>query len=371
MTRPLILQVLYSGLGGHAAVAQTLIEGGGTNDPWDHHLLFYGIEPVAGSHIDSCAAQNIPWDYVAAHEGKPRAAWPELQAAIRRIQPDAIVLHSIKTVMPMWRVAGKIPLIAVEHQPNALKSKSEWIASVAAQWLADKVVLLSPDYHKTMARRLGPMFRPTRTALVPTGITLDPFQIAHQSSLDQTVRIGMAARFSPTKTQEVLVAALGQLIHTSPDRNWRLSLAGDGVRHDAVAQIVQDLGLSEHVELPGYLSSDALPDWFASLDLYAHSSDGETLSTSLLQAMAAGLPVIASDVAGISDLLGPPAPEEAPLGRLVTARNSEAFADAIAIDAADPETAQARAARAQAHVLRHHSPEAMRVGYAALLDGLI
>lgn len=369
--RPRILQVLYSGLGGHAAVAQTLIEGGGAADPWDHHLLFYGIEPVAAGHLQYCEARGIAWDYIPASEGRPRAAWPKLRDTVRRIAPDAIVVHSIKTIFPMLRGARGVPLIAVEHQPNALKSQSEWIASVAAQWLADRVVLLSPDYRATMARRLGPLYREGRTVLVPTGITLDPFgDTVRPAPGPDNLRIGMAARFSPTKTQETLVSSIATLLRKHPGRNWQLDLAGDGTCFDSVKQAVHDHDVFTQVNLRGHLPSEALPEWFASLDLYAHSSDGETLSTSLLQAMAAGVPVIASDVAGISDLLGPPSPGEAPLGRLVPARDAAAFADAIAQDAANMPTARQRADRARAHVLANHSPQAMRAGYAALFDDL-
>jgi glycosyltransferase involved in cell wall biosynthesis len=369
--RPRVLQVLYSGLGGHSAVAMPLINAGGKDDPWEHHLLFYGIEPVAPSYLDLCARLGVSHSYVRARQGRPWAGWPALMRAIRAARPDAVILHSIKTVMPARLATRGITLISVEHQANALKTRAEWGASLAAQFFADRVVTLSPDYRATLARRLGPLFRPARTALVPTGIDLGLFAARSPTArLDGSVRIGMAGRFSPTKAQEVLVAALAQLCAWKPDRDWRLSLAGDGTRHAAVLEAVRAAGLQDRVEMPGHVAFDRLADWFATLDLYAHASDGETLSTALLQAMAAGVPVVASDVAGISDLLGAPAPGDPPLGRLVPARDAVAFARAIAEDVADPAQTSARAYRASMHVVRHHSPRAMRAGYAALLEAV-
>jgi glycosyltransferase involved in cell wall biosynthesis len=370
-SRPRIVQVLYSGLGGHAAVAMTLIEACGSDDPWDHHLIFFGIEPVAPGYGEACARLGISFSYIPVREGRPWAAWPHLARALKASRADAVILHSIKTVAAARLALIGRPLIAVEHQPNALKSRAEWIACAMAQRLADRVVMLSPDYDRTMRARLAWLYSRSRTVIVPTGIDLSPFTLADEPRVqDGTIRIGMAARFSPTKAQETLVEAVGHLVRTHPEIDWRLSMPGDGVRHPAVVEAVRDAGLEERVELPGHLPSNHLPNWFATLDIYAHSSDGETLSTSLLQALAAGIPVVASDVSGISDLLGAPAPGEVPLGRLVPARDAVAFAQAIADDVADPAKTSARAARARLHVQHHYSAKAMRAGYAALLDSL-
>ncbi|WP_316015295.1 glycosyltransferase family 4 protein [Roseobacter sp. HKCCA0434] len=366
-----VLQVLYSGLGGHAAVALPLIEAGGMEDPWEHRLLFYGIEPVAQGYRDAAARLGVAYDYVPARQGRPWAGWPNLMRALRAARADAVILHSIKTILPARLALRSTPIVAVEHQANALKTPAEWGASLMAQRLADRVVTLSPDYRATLARRLGRAFRADRTALVPTGIDLAPF-----GSTDRPVdndragapfRIGMAGRFTPTKAQGVLVAALARLRAAHPGRDWRLSLPGDGPCHAAVRAAVAQAGLDAQVEMPGHLPSDALPGWFETLDLYAHSSDGETLSTALLQAMAAELPIVASDVAGISDLLGPPGAGQEPLGRLVPARDVDAFATAIAALAQDACGRIFLAGRARAHVLARHSPEAMRAGYDAVL----
>lgn len=370
MSRRRIVQVLYSGLGGHAAVALPLVEAGGADDPWQHHFLFYGIEPVAPGYTRQCERLSVEYSYVAARQGRPWAGWPDLMRALRAARPDVVILHSIKTVVPARFATRGIPLLAVEHQANALKTRADWGASIAAQCLADRVVTLSPDYRTALALRLGPLFRPARTALVPTGINVAPF------SGDRPVpasggptRIGMAGRFSPTKAQEVLVTALARLRREHPGRDCRLSLAGEGTHHAAMGAAVRAAGLGDRVEMPGHIAPDLLPAWFATLDLYAHASDGETLSTSILQAMAAGVPVVASDVAGISDLLGPPGPGEAPLARLVPARDADAFAAALAVDMREPDAARTRAVRARAHVLERHSLETMRAGYAVLVDG--
>lgn len=371
MKRPLILQVLYSGLGGHSAVANTLIEAGGPKDPWRHHLLFYGIEPVAPGYLDICARLDIPFDHIQTRQGRPWAAWPKLVRQVRSISPDAIILHSIKTIVPMRVGSAGRPLVAVEHQNNGLKSKREWIVSAIAQILADRVVTLSPAYREALRRGLGPLFSDTRTTMVPTGVDLRGVIVGSRTpSQGKHICIGMASRFTPTKAQQVLVEAIGRLVHTRPETDWRLTLAGDGPCLAATKKMVREAGLQDVVDLPGHLPSDELPRWFGGLDAYAQASDGETLSTALLQAMAAGIPIVASDVPGIGDLLGPPTSGALPLGRLVPARDADAFAEAIAGLADAPEAAADQARRAREYVVTRHSPEAMRAGYAEILEDL-
>lgn len=371
-TRSRILQVLYSGLGGHAAVAMPLIEAGGSDDPWEHRLLFYGIEPVAAAYRDMCTQKGIQYDYVPAQQGRPWAGWPRLSRAIRAMQPDAVILHSIKTVVPARWAARGIPLLAVEHQANALKTRSEWGASLTAQFLADRVITLSPDYQATLAQKLGPAYRSTRATLIPTGVDLSSFTLPRKAlGNGRKIRIGMAGRFTPTKAQEVLISALAHLSKRAPQWDWELSLAGDGVRFETVWEAARSAGVDERVKMLGHIAPERLPSWFANLDIYAHASDGETLSTALLQAMAAGVPIVASDVVGISDLLTPSSGSEDTLGHLVPVRDAEAFANAIIGVVHTPDQAILRATRAQEHVVQYHNPTKMRAGYAELLKDLL
>ena len=87
--------------------------------------------------------------------------------------------------------------------------------------------------------------------------------------------------------------------------------------------------------------------------------------------MAAGVPIVASDVVGISDLLTPSSRSEDTLGYLVPARDAEAFANAIIAVVQIPDKVILRATRAREHVLLYHNPAKMRADYAELLKNLL
>jgi glycosyltransferase involved in cell wall biosynthesis len=361
-----VTQILYSGLGGHGSVAFSLASAAGTH--WRSNMIFAGIEPLLPEYARLCDERAIRQAHIQMREGKALAAWPSVNNELRRAAPQAVVLHSVKLILPCWLYARRrgIPLIAVEHQPNSLKSRSEWVVSRLLMHLADAIVVLTPDYHAALKRHLGSAFRPEKVHVIPNGIDTAAFAQVERGPLHgQTFRLGMAARFSNTKRQDLLIDALALLLQDDDPVAWRLSLAGDGESLDSMRQLAEDVGVSDLVEFPGYLGEGALRDWFTRLDFYAHASAGETLSTSLLQAMAMGLPIIGSKVAGIKNLLV----EGEGCGSLAETQTPLAFADALRKMTKKPMETAAMADRACVLAESRYSQDAMFQAYSALITG--
>jgi len=109
------------------------------------------------------------------------------------------------------------------------------------------------------------------------------------------------------------------------DLDWHLSLAGDGQTFNDIERIIKEENLHENITLNGNINEEELITWFQELDIYAHATEGETLSTSMLQAMACGLPIIASDVPGVNNLIS----DVEEFGILVHEKSALAFSDAI------------------------------------------
>lgn len=357
-----LAQILYSGLGGHGSVAFSLA--GGAPGDWQHEMVFFGIEPLLPEYARSCATHGFGQTYVPMTQGRSWSSWRTLYRALERIRPEAIVLHSVKTILPCWLYARRhrIPLIAVEHQPNALKKKPEWIVSHLLMRLADAVVLLTPTYRDELQARLGRAWRADKVHLIPNGIDTNRFAPVHRPALQTPVRVGMAARFSNRKRQDLLVGAMECLAREMPGK-WHLSLAGDGDEVPRIRDLIAEKGLQDVVELPGYLGEDALCNWFSELDIYTHASDGETLSTSLLQALSCGLPILGSDVEGISNLLA----RAGGVGLCATSETPEGFAEGLRHLAKDRSDAQRLASNARALACEDFSHRRMFEHYAGLL----
>ena len=234
-----VVQVLYSGLGGHGSVAFSLARA--AQGAWENQFIFFGIEPTLDEYRERCEGNRYGFRRIKVAKGKAWLYWRHLHQMLCDLRPDAIILHSVKTIIPCALYAKRegIPLIAVEHQPNALKSRSEWLISHLAMRLAKSVVVLTNVYKDELRRVLGRNWRANKVYLIPNGIDTDQFHPSERSPGNSTIRVGMAARFSKLKKQQLLVRAISILSKQEPGR-WQLSMPGDGSELREVQNLIVD-----------------------------------------------------------------------------------------------------------------------------------
>jgi len=161
----------------------------------------------------------------------------------------------------------------------------------------DCVVAISQAVRSALIDWLSPSSVPV--SVIDNGITLDRFpnvQRVLQQDLD-TIAVGMAGSFSDQKHQELLVRVLTHL----PDRVC-LVFAGDGPRKAQVETLARTLGVAERVTFLGNI--DDMPSYYRGIDIYIQSSHWEGFGLTVVEAMASGLPCLASDVPGLAEVVG-------------------------------------------------------------------
>lgn len=131
------------------------------------------------------------------------------------------------------------------------------------------------------------------------------------------------AEFSPRKNQAMLLRALARL----PEQIWLL-LPGQGAQRDACMALADELGVAGRVRFPGQVSN--IPDCLQAADCAVSASRSEGLPFNIMEAMRAGLPILASDVKGHRDLLGDGS------GLLYPFGDQAAFAAAVELLLDDP-----------------------------------
>ena len=180
------------------------------------------------------------------------------------------------------------------------------------------------------------LFRPEQSVVIVNGVDIEGMERVllespiRRESLGLTaadVVIGCVSRFDPVQRIELLVEALRRLRARFP--RLVLVLVGGGGEQQRIRRLVFEGGVSEQVIFTGFLESPARIQ--PVLDLYVASSRKEGLPPSILEAMAAGLAVVATDVPGHRDVVVP-----GETGLLVTPEDPAALADAIAALLTDP-----------------------------------
>jgi glycosyltransferase involved in cell wall biosynthesis len=170
---------------------------------------------------------------------------------------------------------------------------------------------------------------PTRVVLVPNGIDLSRFVIPRQEDRDAARRkfgvqgtpvIGIIARLSDVKGHSDLIKAFKQVLLKFPES--RLLIVGEGPQEDDLRRLVEGLQLTRRVDF--YKIVNRTADVLPLFDVFVMPSLQEGLGLSVLEAQAMGLPVVASRVGGLPDII-----EHNRTGILVEPRNPAALAEAI------------------------------------------
>jgi phosphatidylinositol alpha-1,6-mannosyltransferase len=110
-------------------------------------------------------------------------------------------------------------------------------------------------------------------------------------------------RLVPIKNLPLMLAAIAEVRTVEP--SVMLVLVGEGPLLPALHARTRELGISEHVKFAGYVPQDATADWYRSAEVFALSSDFDNSPNVVLEAMASGLPIVATDVGGLRDYVTP------------------------------------------------------------------
>lgn len=183
---------------------------------------------------------------------------------------------------------------------------------------------------------------------------------------ENAVVVGTVGRLAEVKNQQLLIEAVGYLFTKGPilRETLRLVLVGDGPLKLQLVDRVKQLGISDVVWFSG--DRNDVPALMQLMDIFILPSLAEGISNTLLEAMASGLPVIATSVGGNVELI-----EEGVNGRLVPVNNVVAMADAVAELIDDPALRQSMGEKGLALVRTTFNWEKTVADYLAVYDTLL
>ncbi|MFO0813520.1 MAG: glycosyltransferase [Gemmatales bacterium] len=191
------------------------------------------------------------------------------------------------------------------HYPDKVSGLRRAVNRLVLSRYADAVNACCRFSAEALARNDGFTRQPIE--VIENGIEFSRFQnqtdrsaVRKQLGLDCTRRyIATVARFHPVKDHESLIRAFSQLATHYPDVD--LLLAGDGSLRDQLVSLVRSLSIEARVKFLGVRSD--VPEILQAVDIFALTSLCEAASLTLLEAMAAGLPVVVTDVGGNPEIV--------------------------------------------------------------------
>ena len=294
-----------------------------------------------------------------------RALW-QLVRLLRRLRPQVLHTHSSKTGI-LGRVAARLSRVPVvvhtvhgfafpfaeSRLTRAIYHALEYIGGQ----LCDALVVLNEADRQFAIEKLH--LRPEKVHLMPNGIDVSRFgalseeqrQAARRDLFpddsDEFVWIGMVGRLWRQKNPECLVLAAVEL-HRRGCRGFRVLVIGDGDLRGDLEALIDRHGVGGTVRLLGW--REDVPRLLGALDIFALPSRWEGLPLAIIEAMATGLPVVASDIPGNRDLV-----DEGVDGHLFGDDDAIGLADRLQALIANRERAKAMGAAGRAKALREYS----------------
>jgi glycosyltransferase involved in cell wall biosynthesis len=262
-------------------------------------------------------------------------------------------LYANSFALPAAALGGVAARFGSRRELNPDKSAAQIALQRHAYRFAHAVVANS----RAAARQLESEGVPLeRIRVIPNGIVAERYAARRASPRIATV--ATVANLRREKAHEVLLAAAARLAPRHADLTFLI--IGDGPRDAELRALAASLGVAGRVEFLGH--REDVPALLARADLFVLPSRSEAFPNGAIEAMAAGLPVIASRVGGLIDLI-----DEGRTGLLVEPDNPAALADAIASLVESPARAAALGAAARDEVTRRYSFDRMVRSFEALL----
>ncbi len=320
--------------------------------------------------------QNVAIYELHKQEGHDFGAYLRMYRLLKQIKP-AIVhtrnLAAIEYQLPAW-LAGVKHRVHGEHgwdvfDPDGNNRKYQQLRRFLSP-LIDKFIPLSQHLEDYLRKKVG--INPDKIVRICNGVDTKKFYpVSQKTSLpgcdlpfnSEFIYIGSVGRMHGVKDQLTLVRAFIRLLEKQPElkANVRLIIIGDGPLRQQAIHLLESKGVAELAWLPGQRNDIA--DIMRRLDIFVLPSKAEGISNTILEAMATGLPVVATRVGGNPELI-----DDGETGRLVEKENNGDMAEALLDYVGNPEKRQRHGANGLEKVRRQYALEVMVNHYLAVYD---
>jgi len=254
---------------------------------------------------------------------KTFASWRRFRATLRAIRPDVLFTYNWGAID--WALVNRTGIIArhihVEDGFGPEEAQSQllrrvWMRRLALSGRNTTVVLPSRNLERIALRQ----WRLPRIQFIPNGVDCARFAVPSRGIReDAPTVIGTIASLRREKNIARLIRVFAGI--SAQRSSIELMIVGDGAERPALEQLGRELNVADRIRFIG--QTDRPEDWLPQMDIFALSSDTEQMPLSVLEAMAAGLPVVATAVGDVAQMVCDAN------RRYVMAARDDAFSDAL------------------------------------------
>lgn len=282
----------------------------------------------AGALAEKIVSLGVPLMSLAGRRRFKGDVGLRLIRLLRSLKPDVIHTHNPSPHLhgALAAAIARVPvLVHTKHGRNCAEPTYSAFSNRLASRLSSYIVSVSEDAAQ-VARELERV-PADKLEVIHNGVDLDRYPFREPRRQREEVRAVHVARLNWIKDQPTLLRAARLVADEEP--RFRLDIVGDGPERANVEQLIKELNLEGVVTLHGF--RDDVSAQLAKADFFVLSSISEGISLTLLEAMATGLPIVATDVGGNREVVA-----DGETGLLAPAGSPEALAQAMLRLSPDP-----------------------------------
>ncbi len=374
---PLVAHIIY-------ALSTGGLENGLVNiinrSPPDRYRHVIICLTAADEFMHRITAQNVQVIELHKREGHDLRCYWRLRRLLQELGPAIIHSRNMAALESQLCSIGlpDVKRVHGEHgrEVNDLDG-SNWKYLIFRKFMrifVHRYIAVSKDLECWLTSRVG--VRPDRVQQIYNGVDYNRFSPedakpmallpTHWQALDGILIAGTVGRLTPVKDQQLLLRAVAHLREDHPQLRDRLRLliVGDGPLHPVLMKIIEQLALQDIVWLAG--DRGDVPELLRVMDVFVLPSLGEGISNTVLEAMASGLPVIATAVGGNIELV-----EEGFNGSLVPVGDHQALSNAMAALLKNDGERARQGSNARQRVCQHFDWGRTVDAYLRVYDGLL
>jgi sugar transferase (PEP-CTERM/EpsH1 system associated) len=315
--------------------------------------------------------RHVPVHWLDKHEGIDLGLVLRLRRLLR--SQGIQVVHSNNYSAWLYACLASRGLRGLTHVHTEHSGVDSFRRRYAAErWLSrftTCVVAVSKHVHDVMIEEIG--ISPQRVRLIYNGVDTARFcpHAQDRESLRHNLQIppdmaaiGIVARLARIKNHEVLLRAYAKL-RAAPEKKTRLVIVGDGPERASLEELSRQLGIAGDVSFLGERRDT--PGLLSAFDIYVLPSFSEGMNLTLLEAMGAGLPVVASRVGGNVEIV-----EDGNTGYLFPSGNVDALSELLGRLVSEPERRVQMGQSGRERVLRQFDQRVMMQHYLSLYRGV-
>jgi len=141
-------------------------------------------------------------------------------------------------------------------------------------------------------------------SIIPNGIDIEEFKPSKEKEVDGYIRILCVSRLTPRKGIRYLLQAMKLLLTENTERKIELWIAGEGDATASLKQLSKELGIESKVKFFGKVEHKKLASYYQTADIFCLPSLNEGMSNTMLEALASGMPIVATVTGGTEELVG-------------------------------------------------------------------